>query len=176
MSKSKSTLSDTRYYHFMLLRPHFVFHEHFVREFNIREEVFCRLCDVTQQTGAKIHCIDRRMHSTNHNKTQIVKYSSWQVSNSYMFRHRIAIFRESSGSRDYKPKTRLGLVKVNQTHYRPGQSLRVPGVWGSQISRQAAHGGKVVSLIPQEIFLVLISVRGWVNHKAIVGPEGLCQW
>jgi hypothetical protein len=84
-----------------------------------------------------------------------------------------------------KPGKGKGKVKckVKHTHYMPGEYLRFAGGWGSQISRQSAHeGGKVVSpthrplLPPQEIFLVLISVRSWVNTRAIVRPEESCQW
>ena len=66
-----------------------------------------------------------------------------------------------------------------QSHYRPGQALRVPGGWGSQISRQSTHESCKAKHRPplsQELFLVLISFGGWYNPRTIVQPEWLCQW
>jgi hypothetical protein len=71
--------------------------------------------------------------------------------------------------------------KVKQSHYRPGQAVRVPGGRGSQIFIQSAReGGKVVSLthhpplpagnIPDTNFC-----RSWVDPRAIVRPKGPCQ-
>ena len=60
--------------------------------------------------------------------------------------------------------------------------------WGFQEDEaprfQNSRHMKVVRLLPlctdchypQEIFLVLISVRGWVNSRATAQPEAMCQW
>jgi hypothetical protein len=60
------------------------------------------------------------------------------------------------------------------------QEVEIPGIY----RQPAQECGKFVSPrprpplspSPQEIFLVLISVRGWVDTRATVRPEGLCQW
>ena len=73
----------------------------------------------------------------------------------------------------------LWKVKVKQSHYRPGQTLRVPGGWCSRISWQSAHeGGRVVRtthrppLPPRKnsgyAFLL--------QAESTPEPEGLCQW
>ena len=74
-------------------------------------------------------------------------------------------------------------LKVKRSHYRPGQVLRVPGGWGSQISRQSAHeGGKVVSHTQR----LTLPARKYSWYSFLLGaestsgdkmrPEGLCQW
>ena len=72
------------------------------------------------------------------------------------------------------------IKKVKQAHYRCPEDcrkLRFP-----DYVTAAQDGGKFFSLThrplftPPEIILVLISVRGWVDPRAIVWSEGLCQW
>jgi len=71
--------------------------------------------------------------------------------------------------------------KVKKSHYRHGQAQRFRGGWGSQIPRQSAHVDVRVASpthrppLPPEVFLVIISVRGWVEPRTLVRPKGLFQ-
>jgi hypothetical protein len=68
------------------------------------------------------------------------------------------------------------------SRYRPGQPLRFQEAEAPEfldnrhmkvIGLSALGTGR---LYPQEVFLVLISVRGWVDSRAIVRPEWLSHW
>ena len=57
--------------------------------------------------------------------------------------------------------------------FQQGEAPRFQDNWDMKVVRSALRASR---LYPQEIFLVLISVRGWVKPRAIVRLEGLCQW
>jgi hypothetical protein len=71
----------------------------------------------------------------------------------------------------------LVLSELKISLYRSGQALRVPGVCGSQTFQTIdtcrwliVRTGRIYL---QKVSLVFISVRGWVDLRAIVRPEGL---
>ena len=58
--------------------------------------------------------------------------------------------------------------------FQKSESPRFQDSWHMKVVRLSALAPAVFTR--QEIFLVLISVRGWVNSRAIMRPEELCQW
>jgi hypothetical protein len=69
-------------------------------------------------------------------------------------------------------------VYIKEPRNKPGVDQRVPGSLGSHISwRSTREGCEFVSLthrppLPQEIFLILIFTRGWVDPRVMVRLEG----
>ena len=101
----------------------------------------------------------------------------WWESEARKEQHRT---QQAGGELWWKPMP-TNSCKLHQSHYRPKvprglQEVKVPrlrdngpGWW------QGCQPYALAIFYPQEILLVLISVRGWVDPKAIVRSEGLCQ-
>ena len=77
-----------------------------------------------------------------------------------------------------KCRDTFAALPLKQSRYRFGVVQRVPGSYDSQISWKRHRMVVRLSafstgrLYPQEMLLVLISLRGWVNPRAIVRWEG----
>jgi hypothetical protein len=70
----------------------------------------------------------------------------------------------------------VSCIKVKQSHYKSWQVLRALRFHDNRHMKMTRLSAlRTGRLYTQETFLVLISVRGWVDPRAIVRPEGLCN-
>ena len=66
--------------------------------------------------------------------------------------------------------------EVKLSSYRPGQAVAAPGGWGPHMKVVRLSALVTDSLYPQEVPLVLISVRCWTDPRIVVRPEGFSHW
>jgi hypothetical protein len=119
------------------------------------------------------HCQQRYHHAVKHHrKSNWLKTTDWTPSGHYVPIHSLP-FHTAAFIQFFQNKLKGKAVPLQAWSGPEGsRKLRFP-----DFMTMAQDGGKVVSLmhrlqLPQEILLVLISVRGWVNPRAIVRSEG----
>jgi len=114
-------------------------------------------------------CWVNRKTRTLHHQSHLLYTNILRFKTSYMFR----LFSQSNHIPLFPV---LKKVKVKQSHW-GFQEVEVPRFQDNRHMKVVRLSALRTGLLyPQEIFLVLISVRGWVDPRAIVRPEGLCQW
>ena len=141
---------------------------------------FCKLCCSSNPTNKNLKELGLEFHTAlSQQPTRIIHTFIWSYSSTWLITShpKILTLPSESPCTNYGSTTCSFILlenKKKQSLSRPVHALRVPGGWGFQIWRQSTHEvGKVISLThrppvsAQEIFLVLICIRGWLDSRAI---------